>query len=87
MAERTIGERIQELRRPTFTQHDLAVAADVSVDVIRKLEQGRRLTASIPTLARIARALGVDLAELLAPSRPAPPLATTGRGLVPFVTR
>ncbi|MGH4002314.1 MAG: helix-turn-helix domain-containing protein, partial [Pseudonocardiaceae bacterium] len=70
MAEPTIGKRIRELRRPRFTQVDLAVAADVSVDVIRKLEQGRRHTASIATLARIARVLGVDLAELLAPSRP-----------------
>lgn len=38
--ELTIGERIRELRRGTFT-HNLAAAADVSVDVIRKLEQGR----------------------------------------------
>lgn len=68
----TIGERIRELRRGTYTQDDLAVAADVSVDVIRKLEQGRRHTASIATLARIARALGVDLGELLSRPRPAP---------------
>ncbi|MGH3837753.1 MAG: helix-turn-helix domain-containing protein [Pseudonocardiaceae bacterium] len=72
MTEPTIGERIRTLRRPTFTQTDLAAAADVSVDVIRKLEQGRRHTASIATLARIARALDVDVAELLGPSRPAP---------------
>ncbi|MGH3798675.1 MAG: helix-turn-helix domain-containing protein [Pseudonocardiaceae bacterium] len=54
----------------------LAVAADVSVDVIRKLEQGRRHTASIATLARIARVLGVGLADLLGPSRPV--LAVSG---------
>jgi transcriptional regulator with XRE-family HTH domain len=72
----TIGERIRALRKPTFTQHDLAAAADVSVDVIRKLEQGRRHTASIATLARIARVLGVDVAELLGPSRPV--LVTSG---------
>ncbi|MGH3934126.1 MAG: helix-turn-helix domain-containing protein [Pseudonocardiaceae bacterium] len=71
MAEPTIGERIRELRRGVFTQHDLAAAADVSVDVIRKLEQGRRRTASIASLARIARVLGVDLADLLGPSRSA----------------
>ncbi|MGH4008826.1 MAG: helix-turn-helix domain-containing protein [Pseudonocardiaceae bacterium] len=71
MVEPTIGERIRELRRGVMTQHDLAAAADVSVDVIRKLEQGRRHTASIATLARIAAALGVDLPALLAPSRPA----------------
>jgi transcriptional regulator with XRE-family HTH domain len=72
MVESMIGERLRELRRGIFTQHDLAAAADVSVDVIRKLEQGRRHTASIATLARIARALGVDIAELLGRPRVAP---------------
>ncbi|MGQ0776982.1 MAG: hypothetical protein ACT4NY_21620 [Pseudonocardiales bacterium] len=47
MAEPTIGECIRELGRLAYTQMNLAVAADVSVDVIRKLEQGRRLTASV----------------------------------------
>jgi transcriptional regulator with XRE-family HTH domain len=70
--EPTIGERIRKLRRGIFTQTDLAAAADVSVDVIRKLEQGRRHTASIGTLQRIARALDVDIGKLLRPSRPAP---------------
>jgi transcriptional regulator with XRE-family HTH domain len=68
--EPTIGERIRELRRGIFTQTDLAAAADVSVEVIRKLEQGRRHTASIGTLQRIARALDVDIGRLLGPSRP-----------------
>ncbi|MGH3834033.1 MAG: helix-turn-helix domain-containing protein [Pseudonocardiaceae bacterium] len=64
MSKPIIGQRIRELRKPRFTQHDLAAAADVSVDVIRKLEQGRRHTASIGTLQRIAHALDVDVAEL-----------------------
>jgi transcriptional regulator with XRE-family HTH domain len=68
--EPTIGERIRELRRGIYTQTDLAAAADVSVDVIRKLEQGRRHTVSIGTLQRIARALDVDIGRLLGPSRP-----------------
>jgi transcriptional regulator with XRE-family HTH domain len=67
-----IGERIRELRRGVYSQIDLATAADVSVDVIRKLEQGRRQTASIGTLQRIARVLDVDVAELLGRSRPVP---------------
>lgn len=68
-----IGERIRALRTSsTYTQDDLAAAAEVSVDVVRKLEQGRRHTASIGTLQRIARALDVDVAELLGPSRPTP---------------
>lgn len=60
-----IGERIRQLRNGLMTQTDLAAAADVSPDVIRKLEQGRRNTASIATLHRIARALDVDLGDLL----------------------
>ncbi|MGH3830255.1 MAG: helix-turn-helix domain-containing protein [Pseudonocardiaceae bacterium] len=69
MPKPIIGQRIRELRKPRFTQHDLAAAADVSVDVIRKLEQGRRHTASIGTLQRIAHALDVDVAELFGRSR------------------
>ncbi|MGH3904301.1 MAG: helix-turn-helix domain-containing protein [Pseudonocardiaceae bacterium] len=71
-AEPTIGERIRELRQPAYTQVELAVGADVSVDVIRKLEQGRRQTTSVGTLQRIARVLGVDVGELLGRSRLAP---------------
>ncbi|MGQ0776277.1 MAG: helix-turn-helix domain-containing protein [Pseudonocardiales bacterium] len=73
MVEPTIGERLRELRRPAYTQVDLAVAADVSVDVIRKLEQGRRLTASIGTLRRITRVLGVEVAALLGRCQPVSP--------------
>ena len=72
MATLVIGERIRELRRGVYSQIDLATAADVSVDVIRKLEQGRRQTASIGTLQRIARVLDVDVAELLGRSRSVP---------------
>lgn len=76
MAESTIGRRIRELRWGLYNQHDLAAAADISVDVIRKLEQGRRHTASLATLARLARVLGVELADLLGPPRPV--LAASG---------
>jgi transcriptional regulator with XRE-family HTH domain len=65
MAEPTIGARIKQFRG-RMTQQELADAADVSVDLIRKLEQGRRHTASIGSLHRIARALDVDTADLLA---------------------
>ncbi len=64
--ESTIGERIRRLRTgAVMTQDDLAAAAGVSTDLIRKLEQGRRHTASIGSLHRIAAALDVDLGELL----------------------
>ncbi len=61
-----IGARIKELRDKLLTQQELADQAQVSVDLIRKLEQGRRHTASIPSLHRIARALDVDITALLA---------------------
>ncbi|GIF25160.1 transcriptional regulator with XRE-family HTH domain [Actinoplanes tereljensis] len=63
-----IGQRIHELRTeriPRLTQHELAERAGVSVDVIQKLEQGRKATARIRTLSAIATALDVDLSSLL----------------------
>lgn len=66
MAE--IGQRIRELRVeriPRLTQQQLADRAGVSVDVIQKLEQGRKSNARITTLAAIAEALDVDLPSLL----------------------
>ncbi len=46
----TIGERIKRLRNDVvMTQDDLAAAAGVSTDLIRKLEQGDR--ASLATRA------------------------------------
>ncbi len=62
----SIGARIRRLRSDALmTQDDLAAAAGVSTDLVRKLEQGRRHTASIGSLHRIASALDVDLGELL----------------------
>lgn len=66
MAE--IGQRIRELRTeriPRLTQQQLADRAGVSVDVIQKLEQGRKVNARITTLTAIADALDVDLSSLL----------------------
>lgn len=70
MAE--IGQRIRELRDGWLTQQELATAADVSVDLIRKLEQGQRHTASVPSLQALASALDVDPATLLGRPTPAP---------------
>jgi transcriptional regulator with XRE-family HTH domain len=55
-----------------MTQTALAGAAGVSVDLIRKLEQGRRHTVSIGNLQRIARALDVDAGDLLSKTQPLP---------------
>ncbi|MCA1672820.1 MAG: helix-turn-helix domain-containing protein [Actinobacteria bacterium] len=79
--EWAVGERIKRLRKVALmTQDDLAAAAGVSTDLIRKLEQGRRHTASIGSLHRIARALDVDLGGLL--SRESMPDAAPDAGVV-----
>ncbi|SHG99596.1 helix-turn-helix domain-containing protein [Streptoalloteichus hindustanus] len=60
-----IGDRVRVLRkRAGLTQHDLAGAVGLSVETIRKIEQGRR-HASVTTLQRIARGLDLDLPSLL----------------------
>lgn len=73
--ERAIGERISALRtshRPKLTQHGLAEKAGLSVDTVAKLEQGRRDSARIDSLRKIARALGVKLRDLVSdPDEPA----------------
>jgi transcriptional regulator with XRE-family HTH domain len=63
--DETIGARIKRLRGKIMTQRQLAEAARVNIDVIRKLEQGVRHTASVPVLQRIATALDIDLGRLL----------------------
>lgn len=62
----TIGDRIRVLREfRDVTQAQLAERAGCSVDTIRKLEQGRRQSASIAILRALARALDVELERLL----------------------
>ena len=52
----TIGYQLRRLRRLRgLTQEDLADRADVSRDLVAKLEQGRRHTARITSLASLAR--------------------------------
>ena len=67
----TIGQRITQLRGP-MTQAALARSAGVSIDLIRKLEQGRRHTAAIGSLHKIARALDVDVADLFSGAQTLP---------------
>lgn len=67
----TIGDRIYQLRTdrvPKLTQKALAERAGVSIDVVAKLEQGRKLSASLESLTKLARALDVSLGEVV--SRP-----------------
>lgn len=65
----TIGECLaRQRRRSGLTQEQLAERADVSVSVIRKLERGDRDSAALPTLRKLATALGITTVELFHPS-------------------
>ena len=68
----TIGYQLRRLRRLRgLTQEELADRADVSRDLVAKLEQGRRRTARIASLASLARALDVELSALVTRAAPA----------------
>jgi transcriptional regulator with XRE-family HTH domain len=68
----TIGYQLRRLRRLRgLTQEELADRADVSRDLVAKLEQGRRRTARITSLASLARALDVELSALVTRAAPA----------------
>jgi transcriptional regulator with XRE-family HTH domain len=61
-----IGENIARLRSLSgLTQEELAARAEVSADLIRRLEQGNRQTALIGSLYKIANGLDVPLSVLL----------------------
>jgi len=58
-----IGGRLARLRRRRgLTQEDLAARAEVSVELVRKLEQGRRRSVRLGTSHGLARALDVQTA-------------------------
>jgi transcriptional regulator with XRE-family HTH domain len=62
-----IGEQVARLRMLRgLTQEGLAARSGVSVDVIRRLEQGARASARLSSLARLAEAMDVELSLLLA---------------------
>jgi transcriptional regulator with XRE-family HTH domain len=54
-----------------MTQEELADRANVSCDLVAKLEQGRRHTARTTSLASLARALDVELSALVERAPPA----------------
>jgi transcriptional regulator with XRE-family HTH domain len=73
----TIGYQLRRLRRLRgLTQEALADRANVSRDLVAKLEQGRRHTARITSLASLARALDVELSALVRTATPVPPSAS-----------
>ncbi|HEY9327745.1 MAG TPA: helix-turn-helix transcriptional regulator [Streptomyces sp.] len=76
MANEDLGRTLRRLRRlASLTQEELAERSDVSVDVIRHLEQGRKHSARLPTLHALANGLGVELTTLLGDP---PAVASTG---------
>ncbi|TDB70567.1 helix-turn-helix domain-containing protein [Micromonospora sp. KC721] len=66
MSNPTVGDRLAGIRRESkLTQEQLAERSGVSVEVIRKLEQGSRGAARLDTLHALARALRVPTSALL----------------------
>ncbi|MEV0168279.1 helix-turn-helix domain-containing protein [Nonomuraea fuscirosea] len=62
----SIGARLRAARRSRgLTQEELAEAADLSRDLIAKLEQGQRKTARVTSLVKLANALDVELSALI----------------------
>ncbi|MER8033359.1 helix-turn-helix transcriptional regulator [Streptomyces bauhiniae] len=75
MANEDLGRTLLRLRRlASLTQEELSERSDVSVDVIRQLEQGRKHSARLPTLHALANGLGVELTTLLGD----PPAVSSG---------
>lgn len=61
-----LGDKVRRLRRlSSQTQEELAERSGVSADVVRKLEQKRKSSATLPTLHALAKGLGVELTSLL----------------------
>ena len=61
----TIGARIKRFRGKAMTQRQLADRSGVSLSLIRKLEQDERDRAGIVALQDLAKALDVDIADLV----------------------
>lgn len=66
-----IGDRVRTVRkRRGLTQKELAVAADLSVSLVRKMEQGERRDVRMETAHQLARALDVPTTHLLTSAPP-----------------
>jgi transcriptional regulator with XRE-family HTH domain len=61
---KTIGDRLKLLRRErSMTRNELADESGVSADVIEKLEHGRRQTARVTWLIKLAGGLRAELSR------------------------
>lgn len=65
MTNTTLGDRIRKFRGKALTQRELAERSGVSESLIGALERGARTGASIASLHKIAKALDVDIADLV----------------------
>ena len=66
MSPKRLSRVIQGLREAKgMTQRDLADKAEVTQGYVAQLEQGLKKNPSLEVLQRIAKALGVSVAELL----------------------
>lgn len=73
---RVIGDRLRSAREARgaqlgrrYSQEDLAAAAGVNIDAIRKIEQGRSSRLDLRTYAAITQALGVETDWFQPPSK------------------
>ncbi len=66
MTPRKLATVIREVReRKGLTQEQLAERAKVARGYLAQLEAGHKQNPSVPTLRRLAKALGVPVTELL----------------------
>ncbi|GAA0938390.1 helix-turn-helix domain-containing protein [Nonomuraea longicatena] len=71
MSDKSIGDTLREKRRLRgWTQEELAHEAGLSLQVVKKIEQGG--TARLETLHQLARSLGVVTLTFVAPKSPEP---------------
>ncbi len=68
MAERVDGRKVREARLAAhMTQRELAIAADMANETINRIERASEPRSVYPLTARkLADALGVEVADLLA---------------------
>lgn len=66
MSPKRVGRMIKQLREAKgMSQKALAERVQVTDAYIAMIETGKRKNPSLPVLRRLAKVLGVDLAELL----------------------
>lgn len=65
---RRLRQRVRQLREARgFTQEKFAEKVDLGYKYYQSLESGRTANPTVDTLEKIAKALGVDVVELMQP--------------------